>query len=111
MRYSAQAHNVDVQAAATLRPTAEKNNRDERVAIPLDAEEALRALLKVDPESEPPESPLELAEAALARAEGEFQRVPSDANDRRVQQARSLVRSEQERERKSGGPIRPPARS
>jgi hypothetical protein len=31
-------------------------DRDERVAIPLDPEEALRGLLKVDPESEPEES-------------------------------------------------------
>ena len=28
--------------------------RDERVALPLDPETALRALLKVDPDSEPP---------------------------------------------------------
>jgi hypothetical protein len=32
----------------------EQLDRDEPVAIPLDPVEALRALLKVDPESEPP---------------------------------------------------------
>jgi len=37
-------------------PTAE--DRDEPVAIPLDPEEALRALLKVDPES-PESEPVE----------------------------------------------------
>lgn len=31
------------------------SDRDEPVAIPLDPEEALRALLKVDPDSEPVE--------------------------------------------------------
>lgn len=31
----------------------EKPKRDEPIAIPLDPEEALRGLLKVDPESEP----------------------------------------------------------
>jgi hypothetical protein len=30
-----------------------KKDRDERVSIPLDPEEALRGLLEVDPESEP----------------------------------------------------------
>ncbi len=33
-------------------PDEAKRDRDERVAIPLDPEEALRGLLKVDPESE-----------------------------------------------------------
>ena len=31
----------------------ERDERDERVAIPLDPEEALRALLRVEPDSEP----------------------------------------------------------
>jgi hypothetical protein len=34
---------------------ADKRPSDDRVAIPLDPMEALRALLKVDPESEPAE--------------------------------------------------------
>ena len=36
------------------RPTAEE--MDERLVVPLDPEEALRALLKVDPDSEPVEN-------------------------------------------------------
>ncbi len=36
-------------------PRLQDRDHDERVAIPLDPVEALRALLKVDPESEPVE--------------------------------------------------------
>ena len=35
--------------------TDKTDDRDQRAAIPLDPEEALRALLKVDPGSEPAE--------------------------------------------------------
>ena len=36
-----------------IKGQSEQSEKDEPVAIPLDPEEALRALLKVDPESEP----------------------------------------------------------
>jgi hypothetical protein len=42
----------------TKKPDQEpQKDRDERVSIPLDPEEALRELMQVDPESEPSENP------------------------------------------------------
>jgi hypothetical protein len=54
------------------------------------------------------QSLLEIAQRQLAEAEAEFARDPTDKSAQWVQRARSLVRSEQEREQKHGGPIRPP---
>lgn len=44
-----------VWAMPDEKPEKEPSKLDERVAIPLDPEEALKALLKVDPEAEPVE--------------------------------------------------------
>ncbi len=51
-----------------------KPDSDDPVAIPLDPDEALRALLKVDPDSEPAEAEQE----AAARQEQEY---PGDDTD------------------------------
>jgi hypothetical protein len=50
---------------------------------------------------------LEIAQQALSDAEAKFQESPTDENER-VRGARNLVASEEARERKHGGPIRPP---
>jgi hypothetical protein len=58
---------------------------------------------------EPKPSLLEVATDALRKAEAAFADNPGDDSNRRVTQARQLVASEKDRERRNGGPIRPPS--